>query len=1133
MLNWIIDWSLRHRFIVLALTGVLVVGGGYSLAHLPIDAFPDTTPVQVQINTVAPALSALEIEQQITFPVEQAISGLPDLEEVRSLSKFGLSQVTVIFADGTDIYFARQLITERLGTVELPAGLPRPTMGPVATGLGEVFHYVLTSETRDLGELRTIHDWIIKPQMRSVPGVAEVNTWGGLERQYQVIVDPRSLLKYNLTLFDVFEALRRNNLNVGGGNITRAGELLLVQGVGRLESLAEVGNVMITAEDGVPTYVRDVGEVVDGHELRRGAVTYDGKGEAVLGLGFMLMGENTREATQRMKDRMEQIRPTLPDDVEVTTVYDRTELVDRVIHTVQENLFIGALLVIAVLFIFLGNLRAGLIVAAAIPLSMLFAASAMLQAGIAGSLMSLGAIDFGLIVDSSVIQIENGMRHLARNNTGRTRLDVVREAALEVRKPTMFGELIIMIVYLPILTLQGIEGKMFRPMALTVIFALAGSLILSLTLVPALASLLLPNKPRERELWIIRLFKRIYAPALDLVLRFRVAVLALVVLAIVGGVGLATRLGAVFIPRLSEEALVINTVHLAGISVDETVRYGTQIEKLLLDQFPDEIQHVWTRTGTAEVATDPMGIELSDIFLTLTPRANWQQARTQGELVERMEAALAGMPAMRTIFAQPIELRVNEMVAGIRSDLGVKIFGDDFDTLRNLGDEVERVLRGIPGATDVTVEQITGQPMLQIRVRQDQLARYGVPAADVLDFVAAIGNVPVGEIRQGQIRFPLTVRLPDEYRNRPRARRAASDLDGIRPAAAALASGRRRNRRRAVHDQPRMEQTPTDRAVQRAWARHRRPRCRSARSGASLDLVYPDMGDGGTLLMPCSVALVKDRPPSAASRDNWSTTWCPVQWSGCSRESDARNIPVREALRKELKIDWPGESAGPVRQGRGRDGTSRGRDTGRPPAVIARRLSTIPTCAGVGGVRPRDRLPHRRADCAYVDERWPDVGRRAGGGWRAGGMGSASLPGNWRFWARPFGSPVRPPLCASSWHYRGVHCRSLPRRTHPSGDRGAAAHDPPLPTDGLRLRVGAHPAGVVRCSRSLHWNVGVVAWPIPAMLIGAGMVAFRAIGARGGAAGHIAHRSVPARDRPGSRTLWCCSAAEWSSCCSR
>jgi cobalt-zinc-cadmium resistance protein CzcA len=767
MLNALISWSLRHRFLVIALTVAVALAGTYSVAHLPVDAFPDTTPVQVQINTVAPALSPLEIEQQITFPVEQAISGLKGLEEVRSLSKFGLSQVTVIFEDGTNIYFARQLVMERLGTVALPEGLPRPTMGPVATGLGEVYHYVLTSHAKSLTELRSIQDWVIKPQLRSVPGVAEINSWGGLERQYQVVVDPDKLLKHHFTLLDVFDALRRNNLNVGGGNITRAGGLLLVQGIGLLESLEQVGDVVITARDGVPVYIRDVGKVTEGHEIRRGAVTYGGAGDTVLGLGFMLMGENTREVTQRLKDRMEQVRTTLPEDVELKTVYDRTELVDHVLKTVKINLLEGALLVVAVLFVFLGNARAGLIVASAIPLSMLFAANCMLQAGIAGSLMSLGAIDFGLIVDSSVIQIENGMRRLAHNDAGRSKLDVVRDAAIEVRKPTMFGELIILIVYLPILTLEGIEGKMFRPMALTVIFALAGSLVLSLTLIPALASLLLPSRVRAQEPLAVRAAKRLYAPVLEIILHWRWVVLGAAALALAFGGFLATRLGTVFIPRLSEEAIVINTVRLAGVSVEESVRYGTQIEKLLLEKFPDEIKHVWTRTGTAEVATDPMGLELSDVFITLTPRRQWKRARSQAELVEAMEAALAGMPAMRTIFTQPIEMRVNEMVAGIRSDLGVKIFGDDFEQLKTLGEEVAGVLRQVPGAADVTVEQVTGQPLLEIKVRQDQLARFGLPAADVLDVVAAIGNVEVGEIRQGQVRFPLTVRLPDAFRTDP------------------------------------------------------------------------------------------------------------------------------------------------------------------------------------------------------------------------------------------------------------------------------------------------------------------------------------------------------------------------------
>ncbi len=767
MLNAIIFWSLRHRFLVIAIAVGFAVTGAFSLSRLPIDAFPDTTPVQVQVNTVAPALSPIEIEQQITFPVEQTISGLKGLAEVRSLSKFGLSQVTVIFDDETDIYLARQQVMERLSAVELPEGLSQPAMGPVATGLGEVFHYILSSDTKTLSELRSIQDWIIKPQLRSVSGVAEVNSWGGHERHYQVVVDPAKLTKYDLSLLDLFNALRRNNANVGGGNITRSGEQLLVQGIGYVTTLEEVGNIVVTAKDGVPIFVRDLGDVVDGHEVRRGAVTYGGKGEAVLGLGFMLMGENSRDVTERLKTRLERVRMSLPPDVEVKTVYDRTDLVDLVLDTVKTNLFEGAILVVVVLFLFLGNFRAGLIVALAIPLSMLFAGNLMLRVGIAGSLMSLGAIDFGLIVDSSVIMIENSVRHLADSKDKRSRIEIVRDAAIEVRKPTMFGELIIMIVYLPILTLEGIEGKLFSPMALTVIFALAGSMIASLTLMPVLASLCLTKQVKDREPHIIRFAKRVYAPMLRYVLRARVAVLSVTAVALVGAVWIALNLGAVFIPRLSEGAIVINTIRLAGVSVDESVRYGTRIEQELLTSFPDEIDEIWSRTGTAEIATDPMGIELTDVFITLHPRAQWQNADTQAELVLMMEARLATMPAMRSIFTQPIELRVNEMVAGIRSDLGVKVFGDDFVQLKTIAGQIEGILKSIPGTADTVTEQVTGLPMLKIRLRQDQLARHGVHASEVLDFVAAIGNTRIGEIRQGQVRFPLSVRLPDEYRTDP------------------------------------------------------------------------------------------------------------------------------------------------------------------------------------------------------------------------------------------------------------------------------------------------------------------------------------------------------------------------------
>lgn len=769
MLNAIITWSLNHRFLVIALTLVLMGAGVNTLLHLPVDAFPDTTPVQVQVNTTAPALSPLEIEQQITFPVEQAIAGLPGLEEVRSISKFGLSQVTVTFEDGTDVYFARQLVMERLQTVEMSEGINRPEMGPVATGLGEIYHYVVTSPNHTLRELTTLHDWVIKPRLQSVPGVAEVNTWGGERKQYHVLADPSRLVKYDLTLDDVLRALKTNNLNVGGGYLVQSGELHLVQGVSLTTNLEQIGGIVIAAHNGAPIRISDVGEVREGHEIRRGAASFNGEGEVVLGLGFMLMGENSHEVTTLMRERMAEIQETLPEGVQVNPVYERTELVGQVLETVKENLLEGALLVIAVLFAFLGNLRAGLIVAAAIPLSMLFAAQGMVRFGIAGSLMSLGAIDFGLIVDSSVIMVENSVRRLSAPGCHASVLETVRDAAIEVREPTMYGELIIAIVFLPVLTLEGIEGKLFRPMALTLIFALAGSLILSLTLMPVLASLFLKGRTSHRESWLLRAAKRVYEPVVRFAIRRRRPVLVGTVALLVLGAALGTQIGSEFIPRLSEGDIVINAVRLSGVSLEESVRYGTQLEKVILEKYPDEVRNVWIRTGTAEVATDPMGVELSDIYVSLTPRNEWVRARNQAELEDLMSEELSRLPGMRLIFTQPIELRVNEMIAGIRTDVGVKIFGKDLETLRDIAAQVGDIIETIPGSADVYVEQIAGQPVLEVRVDQDAIARHGVAAQHVLELVEAIGGVTVGEVREEQRRFDLVVRLPERDRSDPEA----------------------------------------------------------------------------------------------------------------------------------------------------------------------------------------------------------------------------------------------------------------------------------------------------------------------------------------------------------------------------
>ncbi|WP_437186509.1 efflux RND transporter permease subunit [Planctomicrobium sp. SH668] len=770
-LNRIIDFSLHNR--VLVILGVLAAGvaGVFSLQHLDIDAFPDTTPVQVQINTTAPALSPEEVERQITFPIEQAISGLPGLEQLRSISKFGLSQVVVVFEDGIDIYFARQLINERLGSVEMPQGIARPQMGPVATGLGEVFHYVVTGQGTDVTELRTIHDWVIKPPMRTVPGTAEINSWGGYVKQYQIRLDPDRLIKHGVTFDQVVQAVQKNNFNVGGGNISQPSGMLLVQGLGRTTNIDQIRQIVIAARDGVPTRVTDVGEVVIGHEIRRGAVTANGQGEVVLGLGFMLMGENSHEVTWAMKEKLKSLESSLPPNVQVKPVYDRTHLVDFVIDTVRKNLFEGGLLVIAVLFAFLGNLRAAAIVALAIPLSMLFAFTGMYRFGIAASLLSLGAIDFGLVVDSSVVMIENCVRHLAHDsNSGKSRLDIIRDAAVEVRKPTMFGELIIMIVYLPILTLEGIEGKMFRPMALTVIFALMGSMVLSLTLMPVLASYLLPKKVEEREPFLMRVAHAIHYPILQFAMHHKLAVMGFAASVLILAFGMiAPNLGSEFVPRLSEGALAIGVVRLAGTDLSESIRYNTEMEKVILSTFPDEVENVWSRIGTAEVATDPMGVELTDMFVTLKPRSQWKKASTQAELTELIDKALRDMPGQRLAYSQPIEMRINEMVSGVRADLGVKLFGDDFDVLVSKGQEIERILNSIDGAADVAVEQVTGQPVLQIKVNQDQIARYGVSAQEVLDLVESIGSKPIGEIVEGQLRFPLIVRLPEQFRESPQS----------------------------------------------------------------------------------------------------------------------------------------------------------------------------------------------------------------------------------------------------------------------------------------------------------------------------------------------------------------------------
>ena len=812
MLNSLIALSLRHRLFVLAGVALLGLCGVWSLGSLNIDAFPDTTPVQVQINTVAPSMVPEEVERLITFPVELTLTGLPKLAQLRSISQFGLSQVVVTFEDGVDIYFARQLINERLTTVEMPPGVPRPEMGPVSTGLGEVFHYLVMpsgDEARSLTETRTLQDWTIRPALRTVPGTAEINSWGGLNKQYHVLFNPDLLLKHGLTFQQVVEAIRANNLNVGGGQMNRGGEMLLVHGVARATNVEQLREIVVAARNGVPIHLRDIAQVTIGHEIRRGAITANGRGEVVLGLGFMRMGENSYSVTSRLATKFDEARKQLPAGVAAVPVYNRTELVDQVIATVRRNLCEGALLVVAVLFIFLGNLRAGLIVASAIPLSMLFAFIGMSRWGIAASLLSLGALDFGLVVDGSVVMIENVIRRLSRNKDSRlSRIDLIRQACAEVSKPSMFGVFIIMIVYLPILTLEGVEGKLFRPMALTVIFALAGSLVLSMTAIPVLASFLLPRQISDRDPWLVRCLATIYGPLLRLAMNRPVLVLGTTAIALVSAVSIASRLGTEFVPRLSEGSLVIGIVRPPGTSLEQSVDINTRIEKHLLEQFPDEISHVWSRQGSPEVATDPGTIESTDVFIALKPRNEWKRARTQEQLVALMQPEVDRFPGQLTWFSQPIEMRINEMLSGSRADVAVKLFGPDLDTLVAKAREIESVLRAVPGCADLNTEQVKGQPILRVKVDRAEIARHGISAESVLDVIESVGGKTVGEVVEDQLRFPLLVRLPPQDRHSP---------DALEQVTVATASGELIPLARVA----RIEEVRGARCVSREWATRR------------------------------------------------------------------------------------------------------------------------------------------------------------------------------------------------------------------------------------------------------------------------------------------------------------------------
>ena len=786
MIHRIIDASLDHRFLVIVLWLVVVALGVAALVHLPIDAVPDVTNVQVQVLTNSPGLAPEEVESFISFPVETAMSGLPGVEEIRSVSRFGLSVVTVVFAEGTDIYWARQLVGERLSAAreQIPPGYGDPELGPIASGLGEIYQFEVRGEPmcrpgeEDTEacytpmELRTLLDWFVNYQLRSVPGIVEVNSFGGELKTYQVTLDPGRLVAYGLSVGDVFAAVTANHRNAGGGYIARGGEQYLIRGEGLVASLEDLEAIVLAHDErGTPVYVRDVGRAELAPMIRQGAVTRDGRGEAVVGIVLMLMGENSRVVVDRVKAKIAQLEATLPPGVTLEPFYDRTDLVRRTIRTVARNLTEGGLLVVLVLLLLLGSLRGGLIVSAAIPLSMLAAFIAMRWAGVSGNLMSLGAIDFGLIVDGSVVMIENIVRvlHEQRRDTRVPHLEKVRTAAHQVARPVVFAVGIILIVYLPILALRGIEGKMFRPMALTVMFALAASLVCALTLMPVLASLLL-RRPREREPWLFRLARRLYLPALGGAMGHRRGTVAVAVLLFVASLGIVPFLGAEFLPRLDEGAIAMQIWRLPSISLEQSNEISTVAERVLREQFP-EVETVVSRTGRAEIATDPMGVEVSDTYLMLAPRETWRFAGKE-ELVRAIDAAMRRhVTGAIFSFSQPIELRVAELISGVRSDVAVHLYGDDLGLLKRKADQVAEVLRSVPGAADVKAEQTAGLPVLRVQVDRRAIARYGINVEDVLDVVETLGGKRLGVVLEGQKRFVLQVRFTSEV---------LADLDRVR-----------------------------------------------------------------------------------------------------------------------------------------------------------------------------------------------------------------------------------------------------------------------------------------------------------------------------------------------------------------
>ncbi len=772
MLSRLIDFHIRNRLIVISGLLLLIAAGLYTLSQLPIDAFPDLTNNQVTVITECPAMPPSEVEQLVTYPIEVVLMGIPRTQGVRSISKLGLSMITVVFDDAVNVYLARQWINERLQEVRsrIPAGL-EPTLGPVASAFGEVYQYTLESPKLSAMQLKTLQEWQIKNQLRAVRGINEVNTWGGETRQIQVEVDPVALFRYGLSLRDVYDRIRENNANFGGGYIEHASEQYTVRGLGRVKDARELESIVLTSRAGTPVLLRQVARILDQPMQRQGAVLRDGGAETVSGMTIMLKGENGRDVIERVKAKIAQLQ--LPDGVKISPFYDQSTVIDGTIHTVRKNLLEAGALVVVVLLVFLGNWRAALIVAAVIPLSMLFGFIGMSVFGVSANLMSLGAIDFGMIVDGAVVMMENAVRRLERKPGTHhfSAEDRVHAAAVEVARPIIFGVGIIIAVYIPIFALEGLEGRMFRPMAITVCSALAGSLVLALTLVPAAAVIAMPKgtKPHSEEGWMAGL-RRTYSSLLRTVLRFRLAVVAAALVMVSAAIGSLAYIGTEFMPRLDEGSLLITTRKLPGIALTDSVELSRLVEKKLLT-FP-EVTSVVTKLGRPDLATEAMGIYEADVYVLLKPHAEWTTAPTKEGLIEKMAAELEHVPGVSYNFTQPMAMRLDEVISGIKADLALKIFGEDPQTLERLAERALRIIENIPGAADAQMEIISGVAELRVEADRSALARYGMNVSQVSELVeAAVAGLPTSELIEGQRRFGVVIRLPEQYRANPEALR--------------------------------------------------------------------------------------------------------------------------------------------------------------------------------------------------------------------------------------------------------------------------------------------------------------------------------------------------------------------------